>query len=735
LADRAGYIAGVRASLYWIFLLAGCVASCFNPIAPERLWCDVDGSCPPGQRCHPIGLCLAEEAPAPCSEDDCDSACQIRSDSEQVPGYPFDITLFSGTVLPLLQIACSQGGCHAPDSGVAGFAVWPDATLGSCDFARTFNNVAKQVDLAVPGNSRLLVAVNGAFTTHPLQYSAGASELAVLTDYVSDAAARYANRSGDVVTPPPGASPADYTVFQDSIQPMFDTAGCSSNACHGNGQGGYALVPQPLRDSESMVDNFIAATSRLNYIDPNASLLLLKATNSHDNSTPITREQTQIMLDWIADAAQRYGQIHCVEAANFNLGVFEEEIWPLLTGDIDYNNLGRESSFIGCILGVCHADDRGPGTLRLDSSQSPEVNLQNLSCYVSPDNPSASDILVCPLNDPRCNFGPHPGGDIFFGGDDRNFQKLLSFVYSGTPEVRPLDFAFFALRINSVINASTAPGCADSAMCHGIVKPGDAIPNGSNYAIIADGYRFTELTYNFTSSAAFTDFLNPQGSSLFLYPTGEIENPERDLATGLPHPGGTVFSVDSSAARDILQWAGGLRVDSDGFNRNWLGAGTYSATSISDDIVYVDEAAGQYKIFDDMGNRAFNNGQWSGYFADSRDIDINQAFSLSAPVTGRLVYALAYMVNISPRPLELKITMATPNTLRLFTGDEWTMEVSAGTSAARVTIEPGATVRMLVKVLQTPEHNEFQFSAQISYPNDAPITNELIFFLGPGGGI
>ena len=52
--------------------------------------------------------------------------------------------------------------------------------------------------------------------------------------------------------------------------------------------------------------------------------------------------------------------------------------------------------------------------------------------------PSTSEILACPLGDPRCRRYPHPGQDVLGGANDLNYQRLLGFIYGAKADVSPL---------------------------------------------------------------------------------------------------------------------------------------------------------------------------------------------------------------------------------------------------------------------------------------------------------
>ncbi len=164
-----------------------------------------------------------------------DPECQIQAEGEKSPGYPYDLATYTSDVLPVLTANCSAGGCHGAPAGQGGFTVWADAAQGNCGFAQTFNSLSLFVDLATPENSALLVAVSGALPGHPVVYDAQAPQLAALTGFVGDAAAVWAADGGGG-TAPPGASPFDYAIYQQIIQPILDGAegrGCATSGVTG----------------------------------------------------------------------------------------------------------------------------------------------------------------------------------------------------------------------------------------------------------------------------------------------------------------------------------------------------------------------------------------------------------------------------------------------------------------------------------------------------------------------
>jgi hypothetical protein len=680
-----------------------------------------------------------------------DPACQLDSKSEQTPGYPFDVESFTAEVLPVVAKSCGTGGCHGAPTGNGGFTVWADAKPGDCDFGKTFNSVVAKVDLTTPANSRLTAVVSGGSATHPFKFADAAPELATLRKFVETAAKTYATGGGGV-TPPPGPSPYDYKVYQAQIQPALER--CATVGCHGSGAGGFTLKPAPAADSPEMQANFIAVTSRGNLDAPDKSVIYVRSTVLHAGgaSKLVDDAQAKAMLAWIQDAKAHAGtntNPTCAPIEKFNAGVFASEVLPILSGQLDLNAPGGLARGAGCMSSVCHGVERGPGTLTLLPGATAAQNLQSFVCFANLASPSASEVLTCPLNNPGCRRYPHPGQDVLGGANDLNYQRLLAFLYGGRADVSPMDFAFFVRRVNPIFNDLNAVEggaqgrtCADTNACHGVSVAGQAAPNGSDFAIIPAASDLDRLTFNFVSSTGFANFLNPQESSLFLYPTDEIANrAAHPFATGLPHPGGLDFAVDSAEARAILQWAAGLRPDASGFQHNWLVAGDFPATQIFDPTL-VDEATVIPSIFDRAGG-SFNRGEWDGLFADTRDVDLNTAFPRPG-TSGRAAYAVSYAINTVPRQIRAQIVIATDNPVRIFiNGALVAQNDQSGGTTAFMTLPAAGTVgakptRIMIKLLQRATDSRFAFTAQLRDELGALLTDasrELVFTLGPNGGI
>jgi hypothetical protein len=683
-----------------------------------------------------------------------DPACQIQVEGERTPGYPYDLEQYTNNVLPVLAANCAAAGCHAPPNGNGGFSVWAAAAPGNCDFAKTFNSLTDAIDLANPENSAILVAVTGGDPLHPVQYPEGDAKRVAIEGYISDAKARY-DADGGGGTAPPGASPFDYAVFQSTIQPIINDAdgkGCAISGCHLTGAGGFSVKADPAADSEDMKANFIAITSITNLNAPDQSLFYLQATHRHGggNSAVVSADQAEAILAWIEAAKDASGgtPIGCAPVDRFNVNVFRDEILPVLRGDVDYNNPGGAG--VGCTRGPCHGTDRGPGALTLKTDATPQANLEQFACFVDLLSPSTSNVLLCPLDDPRCIRSPHPGQDVFTGADDLNYQRTLAYLYGSKLDASPLDFAFFVRRINPIFNdlqavENGAQGrtCADAIGCHGVSVAGQAPPNGSNFPIIPNAGDVGRLTFNLSSASSFVDFLSPEESSLFLYPTNEIANVEdHPLATGLPHPGGTDFAIDSKFATDILRWAGGLRPDNQGFLTDFLVAGDYAASRVTD-LTPIDEVNSTPAIFDPTYAAQFNAGEWDGFFAEDRTIDLNQVFPRDA-TAGRVAYAVVYLVNTTPLSETAQMTITSPNAVRAWVGTTLVAQADdASNGVAAVAVLPAYSTekkatRILVKLFQSADDNGFEFTLQLRDELGNPLTDttgEIVALLGPQGGI
>jgi hypothetical protein len=696
------------------------------------------------------------------------SACALDggdAENERSPGYPYDFDAFKADIAPLLAADCAGGGCHGDGSeagGAGGFTVFGGASGGDCADVETFKELREEVDLTAPASSRLLFAIEGGELTgnvrHPLDYAAATDGQAKL-----DAITAFITRAHDTCVAGGGCSPEvrdffDYQVFQTAIQPGLDSAGCAASAaCHAlpDGQRGFALPASPAADSPEMQAAYAAVKSRVSLeAEPAATLVYAKATAQHGGgSTPVDAETADALIAWIEHAATARGEaddLGCASPARLDLGVFRDEILPILTGDVNLNDPGGSSLATGCTRSPCHGQPR-PGGLTLVPTDPPQTQLANFACFVSLTSPVSSQVLLCPRDAPGCAKSPHPGDRLLVGVDDLNYQRLLSFLFSSVTDVTPIDFAFFARRINPMFDNRNAVqdgaqhrSCSDTRQCHGIAAAGGDPPNGANLGIIPEvGEDLNRLSANFIEASAFINFLRPDQSSLFLYPTDEIANLDNPVATGFPHPGGSDFAVDSAFARDILIFARGLRPDDGGFQRYWLVAGDYPAAASITEETPVDEETVRPAIFDENGGQRLA-GQWDLLFSDDETVDV-AAFLGGEVGTGRIAYAASYLYNATLNDLDVDVEISADSEARVSVGDAQA-HVAAGDTVVLPVVLPSSRAsesptgtRVLVKLLERPANGGMRFRVRLLYGNsDRPFNDQLtdLFIkLGPRGGV
>ncbi|MGO8993210.1 MAG: hypothetical protein ACLQVI_07765 [Polyangiaceae bacterium] len=584
----------------------------------------------------------------------------------------------------------------------------------------------------------------------------------------SDAGA--SSPAGDGGTDPDAATPPgfDYAVFASTIQPILDTAGttgCTNTACHGSatGQGGLILARLPAAGSAQMKANYQAVTALCNPAIPDQSLFYIQATNSH-GGIAVSQTQASTILAWIQHAAgspvatATDAGAGCVPATAFNLGVFASEIQPILFGTLDYNEApGQAVANDGCARSACHGSTTN--ALSISTTNTPIQNLTNLGCFVNLKNPSASAILQCPLNYPGCPKSPHPGQDVFASQQDLNYQRIASWLYSAQGSANPLDFAFFARQVAPIFSDPASGGivngqrtCADTTSCHGVSAVGQIPPNLSNFPILASATTSQGFWANYWSAAAFTNFVNQEsggtGSELFLYPTNTIAGTTAGTyETGFAHPGGVDFSPTSTQAQAILTWAGGLQVDTNGNLLDWLVAGTYDATLVTDSTGVGNDATIAPAIFD-ADFAQFNGSIWDEFSAPSGGndfVNLSTALNIATVGSGQIAYAVANVINTFGSDLsDVVFTVTSPNAVELFVGTNSNVGQAAGNNTVSVTLPTlaayapgaGASTRILVKVLNRSGDAQFGFTLNVTQNDGQAIPGgELIFRLDPNGGI
>jgi hypothetical protein len=698
-----------------------------------------------------------------------DPACVLDgadAESERWPGYPYPFDDFKQDIAPILVADCAAGGCHGPAAppagGSGGFTVYERAASGGCDLVRTFKQFRAVADLTDPPRSRILHALRGGGLTgdvpHPLDYTeaeGGEARLDAIAAFIAEASATCVADGGCA------ADVRDFfahEVFQRDIQPGLDQAGCAASAaCHAqpDGQAGFALPVEPAPDSPEMDAARRMAASRVSLdAEPRATVFYAKAANRHGGgaSTPVDDATAEAIEGWIAAAIDARGQrddLGCANPAVLDLDVFRDDILPILRGDVDLN--GGDGTATGCTRGPCHGQAH-PGGLTLVATDPPEAQLASFACFVSLTSPASSQVLLCPRGDRRCQVSPHPGDRIFADTvDDLNYTRILSFLFSAVTESTPLDFAFYARRINPMFDTQNAvedgaPGltCADTTSCHGVARAGLDPPNGANLGIVAGaGDSPRELRANFTEVSAFIDFVSPEQGALFLYPTNQIADPDNPGSTGVDHPGGADFAVDSRFARDIVTFSRGLRPDRDGFQPSWLVAGDYQGASDIDSETPIDEDAVMPVLFDPSGGGELA-GEWDALFAGAAEVDVG-AFLGGTPGGGRVAYAVAYLVNTTTTTRSVDVELGSINQARLRVGEAIQDIAPGGTARSRVDVPPSRAsdapvgTRVLIKLFEDEARGGMRFTLRLLRAGgDRPYTDaggELLIKLSPRGGI
>jgi hypothetical protein len=246
------------------------LVACYGP--PPGVAADDDGETPPNTECQP---------PAPAGKE---------------PGYPFNVESFRGDVLPVLAASCGTANCHKDPTGLGNFTIFSTAAQDECDFAETFDQVAKQITLTSPKDSRLLVAPSGGSARHPKVLDATTQGYATLQAYIDDAVLRSGAGGGG---PPASDDPHDATVFKTVIQPMIDKYACTT--CHASGAGQFKVTANAT--GAELDANFTEVTKRNDLASPEKSRVYFKGLNSHAGSQIFAAGDAQKFLDWVKAAA------------------------------------------------------------------------------------------------------------------------------------------------------------------------------------------------------------------------------------------------------------------------------------------------------------------------------------------------------------------------------------------------------------------------------------------------
>jgi hypothetical protein len=680
--------------------------------------------------------------------------CAIQAEGEKEPGFPFSLKTYEEQVLPVLKEQCAS--CHDP--GAVNEANWAikaqAAEKGNCEYADTFNALKDVADTTTPENSAFVAT--RAVTPHD---TLPAEAFDTLLAYVQEANAACVEGGG--CQDAGGILFFNKETFESTIQPAL-LATCGTAGCHAEpGQGGFNLKPEAVAGSPESQANFDAVTSNNVTplgVEPEQSLIYIQATELHGQgaSRQLEAADADALLAWITDAKAAFdesggqaGGVNCADDALLNRLAWENEIFPLLRGEVDYNDPNNDQILTGCARtggaeGACHDTPR-PGSFDLVGT--PEEALQKFACFIDLNTPSRSQVLLCPSKDAACRVGEHPGGELFVDANDVNYQKMLSFLFASVADKSPIDFAQFAVNINPIFddpNACNEEGqlraCTDRG-CH-FVQVAGAIPdNNSDFGLLEEvGQDPEELKTNYASASNFISFGVPEASSLFLYPTNEIANDDNQFASGIEHGGGQCFAVDSAQADDVLAWAEALRPDAEGFQTAWLVQGNFPTIDPDDDPL-ADEENVRPEIFT-IANGDQNNGEWDFFQSDVQDVDVGAAVGGQVG-NGRIVYAASYLMNTTQDTLQVELTIQSQNQIEAYFGDQPPVTIQ-GAGTVTVNIPPYSPdnpelTRILLRIFEAANDGGAIFSAQlIDGESDQAFDGEvddLIVLTGPRGGI
>ncbi len=554
----------------------------------------------------------------------------------------------------------------------------------------------------------------------------------------------------------------DCGVFEEEIMPAFEDANCLG-ACHGfeAEQGGFGLHEGAEPGSDEMAENFNEIDARVDLAAPENSVIYFRSDDNHNGIT-LPEEDQDALLDWLEDASDNWdpgngngSATGCLDDGNFNVGVFEDDIFPVLDG-LDLNT-GDDRS-LACTGETCHAIGGQSSRLTLDPSLEPEENLENLACFINFANPVQSQILLCPRDQPGCAVDNHPGGDFFPNNNDLNYQRILGYIY-GSTDSSPLDLAFFAANIQPIFDdeddfAVGDQTCQDPA-CHGISSVGDTPANRSNFPILrgVGEQDLAGLTENFVNATAFTNFEDAEASSLFLFPTDQLPHQGRD-AIDLDDDDNLAFAEDV-----LLNWIDGLRPDENGIGRHWLVAGSFQASGNdeADDIFPFpginNDADEQNDLrpnfLDETPNTIDSNSsrdhKWVEFFNDDFGEDeIDLDIALPDPGDGddtRVAYAVAYALIDDSTPTTVRLNVTPTVDGRVYFGSASQLLQADNATLIEQTIAPydedNAELVPIIIKLFADEDDDFAFTAEFRDGDNDLLTDEdeLIFLLGAEGGI
>ena len=365
--------------------------------------------------------------------------------------------------------------------------------------------------------------------------------------------------------------PFDVTVYNSTVQPIFDNLGCAASGCHApaSAAGGLALHPEPEFRSEEFFQNLCSVKTKVNWEDVASSLILTEPLPVEAGGTahsPIKWEQTtdpnyQAVLGFLTQAKQfldaSQGQNSPTpDPANGN----ERPLPPVSTSPFDFNvfqttiqPLFDDPQFACSNATSCHGVRTN---VKLVLTPNPAANSEamkrNFYAVTDPrfyDFGSIDQSLL--LSKPS---GVNHTGGMQFSEGDATWTALRDWIVAaraslpadqrneGQDDPRIYELQRFEDEIMPLLNAGTQYNCA-SSVCHGNLEGGQPTGAGRLFLWDAPADGSEQMLENYASVAAFINLDNPTQSTLLT------------RGRGIDHPGGIQFDDERDLAYlTILDW-------------------------------------------------------------------------------------------------------------------------------------------------------------------------------------
>ena len=685
--------------------------------------------------------------------------CVITGGNEQNPGYPFSLTKYEQEALPALKTNCAS--CHDGEGvGVAAFKTWAAAAApGNCSFVNTFEAVKAASDTTRPDQSQIVLARTTADHT-----AVPGEAFDTLLSFIQDANTTCVADGGCVDNGGALTSFFNEETFATVIQPALDATGCAVTGCHlaPNGQFGFSLNAAPAEGSPEMEANFdmVTQTKYANLEgEPNAALLYVQATTPHNSATTPTIDAAaaDAMLQWITDAKTLYDEqgggtpVNCSDPTLLNPLAWPDEILPMLSGEVDYNDQNNDNILTGCTRGPCHGQLR-PGSFDLVGT--PEEALEKFACFIDLTSPSNSQVLQCPADVPAlpswttraasCSWTPTTSTTR---SCCRSCSPPCRIAPRSTSRSSPAPSTRCSMTRRLVTTSWPTSRAPTRAPAMAATWPAACLPitptSASSPTQAPTSTRSAPTTRPLTTSSASACRSRARCSCTRPTPIADRDDPLfGDFATGIQHGAGQCFAQDSAQAAAVLAWAEGLRPDADGFLVNFLVTGAFATVDPDDERLFNEDTL-RPQIF--LQSNGEDLEEWD-FFPSAEQIVNLGAFldALGGDVgQGRTAYAAAYLINTTGVDLQVQLNIEnTENEIELYFGNVRASSAAGGGAVSATLTIPAydAAVeppRIMMRIHQAVDDAAMAFSAQIvDADNNVPFNGEeddIIELTGFGG--